>query len=60
MRFRSKRVKELGSTLPSAGRFRRGRRLGEGAMGVVYEAWSPEGHRIALKTLKSTDPEQLY
>jgi hypothetical protein len=29
-------------------------------MGVVYEARDQEGRRVALKTLKSTDPEQLY
>jgi eukaryotic-like serine/threonine-protein kinase len=29
-------------------------------MGVVYEALDAQGRRIALKTLKSTDPEQLY
>jgi eukaryotic-like serine/threonine-protein kinase len=29
-------------------------------MGVVYEALDAQGRRVALKTLKSTDPEQLY
>jgi hypothetical protein len=29
-------------------------------MGVVYEARDQDGRVVALKTLKSTDPEQLY
>ena len=37
------------------------RKLGEGAMGVVYEAFDCErGHSLALKTLLRFDPAALY
>jgi serine/threonine protein kinase len=41
-------------------RFRIVRRLGEGGMGVVYEAFDEErGARIALKTVRDLGPESL-
>jgi len=39
----------LGTTL--AGRYHLARFLGAGGMGAVYEALTPEGHRVAVKTL---------
>jgi serine/threonine protein kinase len=42
-------------------RFAIRRRLGAGAMGVVYEAFDKElGARVALKTLHEIDPRALY
>jgi serine/threonine protein kinase len=42
-------------------RFHLIRRLGEGGMGVVYEAEDRHrGHRVALKTFKAANSESLY
>ncbi|WP_437318439.1 serine/threonine-protein kinase [Sorangium sp. So ce385] len=47
--------------LSSTARFTIGRRLGEGAFGVVYEAHDRErGARVALKSLHRLDPVALY
>ncbi|XXX78617.1 protein kinase [Sorangium sp. So ce134] len=47
--------------LSSTARFTIGRRLGEGAFGVVYEAHDRErGARVALKSLHRLDPIALY
>jgi tetratricopeptide (TPR) repeat protein len=44
----------------SSARFERIRRLGEGANGVVYEAWDRErGTRVALKTLRHMAGDSL-
>jgi tetratricopeptide (TPR) repeat protein len=41
-------------------RFQLRRRVGQGAVGVVYEAWDEELHaRIALKTLRAVGPDAL-
>ncbi len=43
------------------GRFRIVGRVGEGAMGVVYEAIDEfHGHRVALKAMHRLGPERLY
>ncbi|WP_437968955.1 protein kinase [Sorangium sp. So ce260] len=48
-------------TLSSTARFTIGRRLGQGAFGVVYEAHDRErGARVALKSLHRLDPLALY
>ncbi|WP_437571845.1 serine/threonine-protein kinase [Sorangium sp. So ce542] len=47
--------------LSSTARFTIGRRLGEGAFGVVYEAHDRErGARVAMKSLHRLDPVALY
>ncbi|MFD9438183.1 serine/threonine-protein kinase [Streptomyces sp. NPDC060006] len=39
------------------GRYRLGRRVGSGGQGTVYEAYDPEGARVALKLLHATEAE---
>ena len=42
-------------------RYQRLRRIGHGAMGIVYEvADTITGHRLALKAIRSEDPDLLY
>lgn len=42
-------------------RFRVIRQLGEGGMGIVYEAWDHEREeRVALKTMRRFDPSALF
>ncbi len=50
------------SSAPSiliGGKYRTVRVVGEGAMGVVFEAIDPAGQAVAVKTLVRTDPEGL-
>src|SRR5579863_9251754 len=50
-----------GERWPGNARFTVLRRLGEGGMGVVYEAFDRErGHPVAVKTLNHVDPAALY
>ncbi len=45
----------------ASSRFRVTRRVGEGGMGIVYEAWDQERNvRSALKTLTRVNPDALY
>jgi eukaryotic-like serine/threonine-protein kinase len=49
------------SEFAGTSRFRVARRLGQGAFGVVYEAYDCEREAVvALKTLHRSDPEGLY
>ncbi|MBK8262446.1 MAG: protein kinase [Nannocystis sp.] len=45
---------------PQLGDFTILRRIGRGGMGAVYEASSPRGGRVALKTLRGFSPAALY
>lgn len=42
------------------GPYRVARRLGEGGMGVVFEAVDEGGERVAVKTLQALDPQALH
>jgi serine/threonine protein kinase len=51
----------LGAEFQGGDRFEIRKRLGHGAMGVVYEAFDRERqHRLALKTLREVTPQRLY
>ncbi|MFI1207350.1 protein kinase [Streptomyces sp. NPDC020802] len=49
---------EAASSQPlCVGKYRLGRRVGSGGQGTVYEAYDPEGGRVALKLLHATEAE---